>query len=79
MSKTIMIRHERISGEDYLRVLNGHLVSDMIDEMKEHIGADQLIDDLYYAIGKIEMFKALRYIKRVRDMPLSSYVENDDE
>jgi glucose uptake protein GlcU len=51
----------------------------MIDEMKEHIGADQLIDDLYYAIGKIEMFKALRYIKRVRDMPLSSYVENDDE
>ena len=74
-----MDSHEQISGEDYQRVLNGHLVSDMIDEMKEHISADQLINDLYYAIGKIEMFKALRYIKRVRDMPLSSYVENDDE
>jgi len=74
-----MNSHERISGEDYQRILDGHLVSDMIDEMKEHIGADQLINDLYYAIGKIEMFKALRYIKRVRCMPLSSYVENDDE
>ena len=74
-----MNNHDQISAEDYPRILDGHLVSDMIDEIKEHIGADQLIDDLYYAIGKIEMFKALRYIKRVRDMPLSSYVENDDE
>ena len=74
-----MNNHEQISGEDYQRVLDGHLVSDMMYEIKEHISADQLIDDLYYAIGKIEMFKALRYIKRVRDMSLSSYVENDDE
>jgi hypothetical protein len=74
-----MNSHERISGEDYQRILDRHLVSDMIDEIKEHISADQLIDDLYYAIGKIEMFKALRYIKRVRCMPLSSYVEKDDE
>ena len=74
-----MNNHEQISGEDYQRVLDGHLVSDMMYEIKEHIGADQLIDDLYYAIGKIEMFKALRYIKRARDMSLSSYVENDDE
>ena len=74
-----MNNHDQISAEDYPRILDGHLVSDMIDEMKEHISADQLINDLYYAIGKIEMFKALRYIKRVRDMPLSSYVENDDE
>ena len=72
-------QHEQISDEDYLRIVDGHLVSDMIDEMKEHLGADQLINDLYYAIGKIEMFKALRYTKRVRCMPLSSYVENDDE
>ena len=74
-----MNNHDQISAEDYPRILDGHLVSDMIDEIKEHIGADQLINDLYYAIGKIEMFKALRYIKRVRCMPLSSYVENHDE
>lgn len=72
-----MNNHDQISAEDYTRILDGHLVSDMIDEIKECLGDDQLINDLYYAIGKIEMFKALRYIKRVRDMTLSCYVEDE--
>lgn len=70
--------HNSINAEDYSRVLDDHLVSDMMDEMKEQLGADELLNDLFYAVGKIEMFKALRYIKRVRDMKLDCYSENDD-
>ena len=70
--------HNSINAEDYNRILDDHLVSDMMDEMKEQLGADELLNDIFYAVGKIEMFKALRYIKRVRDMHLDCYSENDD-
>jgi len=70
--------HNSINDEDYKQILDGHLVSDIMDEMKEQLGADELLNDLFYAVGKIEMFKALRYIKRVKDMHLECYSENDD-
>lgn len=70
---------DKISNKDYTQILDGHLVSDMMDEMKEYIGADQLLNDLFYAVGKIEMFKSLRYIKRMRNMYLDCYPEHGND
>ncbi len=70
--------HNSINAEDYKRILDGHLVSDMMDEMKEQLGPDELLNDLFYAVGKINMFLALRYVKRVRDMYLDCYSEDNE-
>ena len=66
-----------INSEDYNQILDGHLVSDMLDEMKEHVGAEELLNELFYAVGKIELFKALRYIKRMSNMELECYSDDD--